>query len=85
MKKSKPCLPRKLKKAVNGLRINEYTGKVFYDWHFYVRHYPRTKWIVRAERLFIRAWRELKAKDARIKELEAQLQAITRLKELLPN
>lgn len=85
MKKSKPCLPRKLKKAINGLRINEYTGRVCYDWHFRVRHYPRTKWVVRAERQFIRAWRELKAKDARIKELEAQLQMMKDLKELLPN
>ena len=55
MKKSKPCLPRKLKKAANGLRIYKDTGEVCYDWHFRVRHYPRTKWVVRAERLFIRA------------------------------
>ena len=85
MKKSKPCLPRKLKKATKGLRIYKDTGEVCYDWHFRVRHYPRTKWVVRAERQFIRAWRELKAKDARIKELEAQLQAMTKLKEFLPN
>ena len=80
MKKSKPCLPRKLKKAANGMRIYKDTGE-----HFRVRHYPRTKWVVRAERLFKRAWRELKAKDARIKELEEQLQAIKKISEYLPN
>lgn len=85
MKKSKPCLPRKLKKAANGLRIYKDTGEVCYDWHFRVRNYPRTKWVVRAERLFKRAWRELKAKDARIKELEEQLQAIKKISEYLPN
>ena len=85
MKKSKPCLPRKLKKAANGLRIYKDTGEVCYDWLFRVRQYPRTKWVVRAERLFKRAWRELKAKDARIKELEEQLQAIKKISEYLPN
>jgi hypothetical protein len=85
MKKSKPCLPRKLKKAIKGLVIYKDTGEVRYNWHFRVRSYPRTRWVVKAERQFIRTWRELKAKDARIKELEAQLQMMKDLKELLPN
>jgi len=57
MKRSKPCLPRKMKKAMKGLEIWPEDGRVAYNWRFRVRHYPRTKWVVRAERQFKRIWR----------------------------
>ena len=58
MKRSKPCLPRKIKKAMAGLEIWPDDGKVVFNWRFRLRHYPRTKWVVRAERQFNRLWRK---------------------------
>lgn len=58
MKRSKPCLPRKMKKAMAGLEIWPDDGRVAYNWRFRLRHYPRTKWVVRAERQFKRLWRK---------------------------
>ena len=36
-----------------------------------IHPYPRTKWVVRAERQFRRLWRELKKKDLQLKQLKA--------------
>lgn len=62
-------LPRKLKKGMDGLRIDMRTGKVEYSWEFSLRSYPRTKWVVRAERQFHRLFREYLEKDKIIQEL----------------
>lgn len=70
MRKSKR-MPRKLKKVMNKLRIDPDTGEVFMLWCY--RSYPRTKWVVRAERQFRRLWLEVKRKDEEIRQLEAAL------------
>ena len=59
--------PRKLKKAVKRLKIWPDTGEVFIAY----TPYPRTQWVVRAERQFHRLWLELKKKDLQIKQLKA--------------
>ncbi len=69
MKKRKSRLPRKMKKAMAGLLILQDDGHVIYNWWFKKRRYPRTKWVVRAEREFRRLWRKSKEKDRRIAEL----------------
>lgn len=74
MKHSKNHLPRKLKKAMEGLLISE-EGVVFFNGWYRLRHYPRTKWVVRAEREFKRVWRENKEKETKIKELSDFLTA----------
>ena len=68
MKKSRPCLPRKMKKAMAALLISN-DGQVFMNRWYRLRHYPRTKWVVRAERQFRRVWLECKHKDEIIKGL----------------
>jgi hypothetical protein len=73
MKRSKPRLPRKMKKAMKGLIIWTDTGRVSYNYRFCSRHYPRTKWVVRAERHFRRLWRESQRQFRRIQELEERL------------
>lgn len=70
MKKRKERFPRKMKKAMGGLLILPDDGHVIYSWCFKKRRYPRTKWVVRAEREFRRLWRESKEKDRKIAELE---------------
>ena len=67
--RKKKRMPRKLKKVMNKLRIDPDTGEVFMLWCY--RPYPRTKWVVRAERQFRRLWRELKKKDLQLKQLKA--------------
>jgi hypothetical protein len=62
-----------MKKAMAGLLISN-DGEVFFNcWYSNVRHYPRTKWVVRAERQFRRLWRESQRKSRRIQELEERL------------
>jgi hypothetical protein len=68
MKRSKPCLPRKLKKAMDTLLISN-DGEVFTKVSYRLRRYPRTKWVVRAERQFRRKWLECKRKDELLKAL----------------
>lgn len=67
MKKRRPCLPRKMLKAMNTLLIDPDTGNTFFNGYYRMIHYPRTKWVVRAERQFRRLWRE----NRRLKGLEA--------------
>lgn len=50
-------MPRKIKKVMNHLLI-ESDGTVVYDFHFRIRHYPHTNWVVRAKREFRRLWIE---------------------------
>ena len=69
MKRSKPCLPRKTKKAMATLLISN-DGEVFFKRYYRLRRYPRTKWVVRAERQFRRKWRECNRKDEQIKALK---------------
>ncbi len=68
MKRSRPCLPRKMKKAMDALLICN-DGDVFFKRNYSLRHYPRTKWVVRAERQFRRKWLECKHKDEQLKAL----------------
>lgn len=68
MKKSRPCLPRKMKKAMAALLISD-DGQVFMNVWYRQRHYPRTKWVVRAERQFRRKCLECKHKGEIIKDL----------------
>lgn len=75
--KKKDRMPRKLKKAMNELRIWEDTGVVFHP--NYLRPYPRTKWVVRAERQFKRTWRKLKNKVIVIQLLEKELKILSLL------
>lgn len=67
MKRSKPCLPRKMKKVMWMLQMYS-DGKVV---NLYGYRYPRTKWIVRAEREYRRKWRELVIKREQLRELQA--------------
>lgn len=68
MKRSRPCLPRKMKKAMNALLICN-DGEVFMKVSYRLRYYPRTKWVVRAERQFRRKWLEYKHMDEQLKAL----------------
>lgn len=68
MKKRHKRLPRKLKKALKDLRCDPSTGVVFRPFCF--GHYPRTKWVVAAERQFRRLIREYHNKGEMIKALE---------------
>lgn len=68
MKRSKPCLPRKMKKAMATLLISN-DGEVFFKGYYRLRRYPRTKWVVRAERQFRRKWRECMHKENVINKL----------------
>ena len=77
MKKRKRRLPRKLKKAIKDMRCYEDTGVIFRP--FALGHYPRTKWVVAAERQFRRLLRELKEKNKKIKALEKDLEIMTLL------
>lgn len=76
MKKRKSRLPRKMKKAMAGLLILQDDGHVIYNWWFKKRRYPRTKWVVRAEREFRRLWRKSKEKDRRIAELSDEAEEL---------
>ena len=81
MKRSKPCLPRKIKKVVPMLRVDPKSGKMMRP-----RYYPRTKWVVRAERQFRRLWRtwkylddllnEIRVLDKAMRKTEKELQAL---------
>ena len=66
----KEKLPRKMKKAMDALLVCPDDGIVYIAKCRNNRRYPRTKWILRASRMFGRLWREWKAKDERIRELE---------------
>lgn len=68
--RKKNRMPRKLKKVMNKLRIDPDTGEVFMPYKN-IHPYPRTKWVVRAERQFRRLWRELKKKELQLKQLKA--------------
>lgn len=76
MKKRKKRLPRKLKKAVSRLQIYEDTGKVEYRWLYRLRHYPRTKWVVKGESLMRRMVHECKRKDTEIHRIENDLRIL---------
>lgn len=67
--------PRKLKKAVNGMRATEY--RTFPYWGRKSRR--RTKWVVRGELEFRRLFDEIKRKENRIKELEVSCDIVNRL------
>lgn len=75
MKKSKPCLPRKMKKAAKRMRMDMDKGKPFIPWWY--KPYPHTKWVVRMERQFCRLFREIKEKELKIKALEQELLIFT--------
>ncbi|MBO5626751.1 MAG: hypothetical protein J5953_13320 [Prevotella sp.] len=75
MKKRKSRLPRKMKKAMSGLLISE-DGMVFFNGWFRWRRYPRTRWVVRAERQFRRVWRESKRRDRKIAELSDEAEEL---------
>lgn len=70
MIKNKRRVPRKLKKALDGLQIYMDTRKVVYRWKFRLRQYPRTKWVVKGERHMRRMVEELERKEREIKRLE---------------
>ena len=85
MKRSKPCLPRKIKKVMPMFRVDPKSGKVVrLGW--VRRYYPRTKWVVRAERQFRRLWRtwkylhdlrnEIGVLNKAMRETEKELQAL---------
>lgn len=59
--------PRKLKKAVNGMRATEY--RTFPYWGRKSRR--RTKWVVRGELQFRKLFDEINRKEALIKKLQA--------------
>lgn len=65
-----------MKKAMNGLLIIPENGKVIYNWRFNLRRYPRTRWVVRAEREFRRLWREDQEKTRKLAELEERLRKL---------
>lgn len=71
MKRSKPCLPRKMKKAVLMLEIDTDKGIVRPTFRARYRRYPRTRWVVRAERQFYRLFSEYQQKVQRLRELES--------------
>jgi len=56
-----------MKKAMVGLQIWPDTGGVTYNYRFRLRRYPRTKWVVRAERQFRRKWREMISEIEKLK------------------
>ena len=68
----KTRLPRKMKKAMAGLLIGS-DGSVFFNSRFRLRRYPRTKWVVRAERELRRLWREACDKKRRLRLLESRI------------
>jgi hypothetical protein len=59
--------PRKLKKAVNGMRASEHVTVPFWG----RRSRRRTKWIVRGELQFRKLIDEINRNEARIKKLQA--------------
>lgn len=75
MKRSRPCLSRKMKKAMNFLEYDPLNGEIRIGFNIFARHrhYPRTKWVVRAERQFRRKVRELRKKDEAYERLKALL------------
>lgn len=79
MKRSKPCLPRKMKKAAYRMRMDTYEGKPFILWCF--KPYPRTKWVVRMERQFIRTWNELQMKKQQVESMEQQMKIMDQVQE----
>ena len=70
-------MPRKVKKALKDMRCWPETGKIF-RLHAY-RHYPRTKWVVEAERIFRRLIKEYNDKDQKIKALKKELEIMKSL------
>ena len=79
MKRSKPCLPRKMKKAAYRMRMDTYEGKPFILWCY--QPYPRTKWVVRMERQFIRAWNELQMKKQQVESMEQVMKILDQAQE----
>ncbi len=77
MKKSKPCLPRKMKKAAKRMRMDMDKGKPIIPWWY--KPYPRTKWVIRMERQFSRLFRELKVNEQIIKALEKDIEIMKSL------
>lgn len=72
-------LPRKLKKAMDGLLIDPDSGRVFFNsWYRNYRRYPRTKWVVRAERQFRRTWLESVQKEEKFRVLSLVLEEMKR-------
>ena len=74
IKKRKDRMPRKVKKALKDMRCWPETGVIF-RLHAY-RPYPRTKWVVEAERQFRRLIKEYNDKNEKIKALEKNLEMI---------
>lgn len=72
MKKRHKRLPRKLKKALKDLRCDPSTGVVFRPFCF--GHYPRTKWVVAAERQFRRLWGTFKVLEKTLEDIEKDLE-----------
>ena len=72
IKKRKHRMPRKMKKALKDMRCWPETGVIF-RLHAY-RPYPRTKWVVEAERQFRRLIKEYNDKDQKIKALKKELE-----------
>ena len=81
MKRSKPCLPRKMKKAAYRMRMDTYEEKPFILWCF--KPYPRTKWVVKMERQFIPAWNELQMKKQQVESMEQQIKIMDDVQERL--
>ena len=77
IKKRKNRMPRKVKKALKDMRCWPETGEIF-RLHAY-RHYPRTKWVVEAERIFRRLIKENNDKDQKIKALKKELEIMKSL------
>lgn len=77
IKKRKNRMPRKVKKALKDMRCWPETGVIF-RLHDY-RHYPRTKWVVEAERIFRRLIKEYNDKDQKIKALKKELEIMKSL------
>lgn len=73
MKRSK--FPRKLKKAVNTMRVNEYITVSYWG----RRSRRRTKWVVRGELEFRKLYDEIKRGKARLKELKVACDIVERL------
>lgn len=69
-KSHKDKIPRKMKKAMDALLVYPDNGAIVIARWRGSRRYPTTKWVVRASRMFSRLWREWKAKDERLRELE---------------
>ena len=78
-KKKQNKLPRKMKKAMDAMLVYPDNGAIVIARWRGSRRYPTTKWVVRASRVFSRLWREWKAKNERIRELEGVAKSLQML------